>query len=49
MGLLLGAVGCVSVTKRVGRRRAARLALLGDAIDVETARAWGLIDEIAAP
>lgn len=49
MGLIPGAGGCVSITKRIGRRRTARLALLGDAIDAETALAWGLIDEIGAP
>lgn len=47
MGLIPGAGGCVSITKRIGRRRTARLALLGDAVDAEAALAWGLIDEIA--
>jgi enoyl-CoA hydratase/carnithine racemase len=46
MGLIPGAGGTVSVTKRVGRQRAARLALFGDAIDAETALGWGLIDEV---
>jgi hypothetical protein len=46
MGLVPGAGGTVSITARVGRHRAAWLALTGERIDVETAHAWGLVDEI---
>lgn len=44
MGLVPGAGGTVSVTKRVGRHRTAWLALTGARIDVPTALAWGLVD-----
>jgi len=45
MGLIPGAGGTVSVTKRIGRHRAAWLALTGTRIDVDTALSWGLVDE----
>jgi hypothetical protein len=45
MGLIPGAGGTVSVTKRIGRHRTAWLALTGARIDVDTALAWGLVDE----
>ncbi|MCU1379074.1 MAG: putative enoyl-CoA hydratase/isomerase [Acidimicrobiales bacterium] len=45
MGLVPGAGGTVSVTKRIGRHRTAWLALTGARIDVTTALAWGLVDE----
>ena len=47
LGLVPGAGGTVSVTKRIGRWRTAWLALSGATIDAPTARAWGLIDDIA--
>lgn len=47
LGLIPGAGGTVSVTRRIGRWRAAWMALTGDAVDVETAVAWGLVDERA--
>lgn len=47
MGLIPGAGGTVSVTRRIGRQQAARFALLGEAIDAEHALALGLVDEIA--
>lgn len=47
LGLLPGAGGTVSLTRRVGRRRTALLALRGHRIDAPTALDWGLIDEIA--
>jgi hypothetical protein len=47
LGLIPGAGGTVSVTRRIGRHRAARLALSGRPIDVETAVSWGLVDELA--
>jgi len=46
MGLVPGAGGTVSVTRRIGRHRAALMILSGCAIDARTALAWGLIDEI---
>jgi enoyl-CoA hydratase/carnithine racemase len=48
MGLLPGAGGTVSITRRVGRHRFAYLALSGSRIDAGTARRWGLVDEIDA-
>jgi enoyl-CoA hydratase/carnithine racemase len=46
MGLVPGAGGTVSLPRRISRQRTAWLALSGEAIDVSTALAWGLIDEI---
>jgi hypothetical protein len=46
MGLVPGAGGTVSVTRRVGRARAAWLMLSGATLDAPTAREWGLVDEI---
>jgi hypothetical protein len=47
-GLVPGAGGTVSVTRRVGRWRAAYLALSGARLDTRTAHAWGLVDEITS-
>lgn len=47
MGLIPGAGGTVSITRRIGRQATARLALLGDAIDATEALALGLVDELA--
>ena len=47
LGLVPGAGGTVSVTKRIGRWRTAWLALSGATIDAPTARAWGLVDDLA--
>jgi len=47
LGLIPGAGGTVSVTRRVGRQRAAALALSGREIDARTALSWGLVDRIA--
>jgi hypothetical protein len=44
MGLIPGAGGTVSITRRIGRHRAAYLALSGERIDVATALEWGLVD-----
>lgn len=44
LGLIPGAGGTVSVTRRVGRWRTAYLVLSGRAIDARTAREWGLVD-----
>lgn len=46
LGLIPGAGGTVSLPRRIGRHRTARLALTGEHIDVSTAHAWGLVDEI---
>lgn len=45
MGLVPGAGGTVSITKRIGRWRTAYLALSGQPVDVDTALRWGLVDE----
>lgn len=45
-GLVPGAGGTVSVTRRCGRHRTAWLALTGATIDAETALRWRLIDRI---
>jgi len=46
LGLVPGAGGTVSVARRIGRHRAAFLALSGRPIDAETALSWGLVDEV---
>lgn len=46
MGLTPGSGGTVSISRRIGRHRTLLLALTGRALDVETARSWGLVDEI---
>jgi enoyl-CoA hydratase/carnithine racemase len=45
LGLIPGAGGTVSVTRRIGRWRTAYLVLSGRTIDPDTALAWGLADE----
>jgi hypothetical protein len=44
LGLIPGAGGTVSLTRRIGRHRVALLALSGTTIDAATAQAWGLVD-----
>ena len=44
LGLIPGAGGTVSVTRRIGRWRTAYLVLSGHTIDKQTALAWGLVD-----
>lgn len=46
MGLIPGAGGCVSIPRRIGRQRAAYMALSAERIDAPTALAWGLVDAI---
>jgi enoyl-CoA hydratase/carnithine racemase len=46
MGLVPGAGGTVSVTKRIGRWRTAYLVLSGDVIGPEEALSWGLVDAV---
>ncbi|TVX91379.1 enoyl-CoA hydratase/isomerase family protein [Mycolicibacterium porcinum] len=47
LGLIPGAGGTVSITRRIGRWRTAYLVLSGRTIDAATALAWGLVDEVA--
>jgi enoyl-CoA hydratase/carnithine racemase len=47
LGLVPGAGGTVSITKRIGRQKTAWLALSAKRINASTALEWGLIDEIA--
>jgi len=47
-GLIPGAGGCVSLSRRIGRQRTAWLALTGKKINARTALAWGLIDDMVA-
>jgi enoyl-CoA hydratase/carnithine racemase len=46
LGLLPGAGGTVSVTRRIGRWRTAYLVLSGQTIDADLALAWGLVDAV---
>ncbi|MCW2527110.1 MAG: paaG [Pseudonocardiales bacterium] len=46
MGLIPGAGGTVSITRRIGRQRTAWLALTGQKIDARQALEWGLIDRV---
>jgi enoyl-CoA hydratase/carnithine racemase len=46
LGLLPGAGGTVSVTRRIGRWRTAYLVLSGRTVGVPTALEWGLVDEV---
>jgi enoyl-CoA hydratase/carnithine racemase len=47
LGLIPGAGGTVSVTRRIGRWRTAYLVLSGRTISAATAQAWGLVDVVA--
>lgn len=47
MGILPGAGGCVSLTRRIGRQRTALLILSGKRITTRQALGWGLVDAIA--
>jgi enoyl-CoA hydratase/carnithine racemase len=46
LGLIPGAGGTVSLTRRIGRQRTAWLGLTGQHIDPATAHAWGLVDSL---
>jgi enoyl-CoA hydratase/carnithine racemase len=46
LGLIPGAGGTVSVTRRIGRWRTAYLVLSGQTIDPAIARVWGLVDAV---
>ena len=47
MGLIPGAGGTASIPRRIGRQRACFMAISGADVDLSTALAWGLVDEIA--
>lgn len=46
MGILPGAGGCVSLTRRIGRQRTALLILSGKRLSARQALGWGLVDTI---
>lgn len=46
MGILPGAGGCVSLTRRIGRQRTALLILSGKRLSASQALGWGLVDAI---
>jgi enoyl-CoA hydratase/carnithine racemase len=46
LGLIPGAGGTVSITRRIGRWRTGHLVLSGRSIDAATALQWGLVDAI---
>ena len=47
LGLIPGAGGTVSITRRIGRWRTAYLVLSGATVDPVTALDWGLVDALA--
>lgn len=46
LGLIPGAGGTVSITRRIGRWRTAYLVLTGCTVDAAAALTWGLVDEV---
>jgi enoyl-CoA hydratase/carnithine racemase len=46
LGLVPGAGGTVSITRRCGAARLLELLVTGEPIDAATARDWGLVDEV---
>jgi enoyl-CoA hydratase/carnithine racemase len=46
MGIIPGAGGCVSLTRRIGRQRTALLVLSGMRLSARAALAWGLVDAL---
>lgn len=46
MGLIPGAGGTATIPRRIGRHRAAFMAISGADIDLPTALAWGLVDAV---
>ena len=46
MGVLPGAGGCVSVSRRIGRQRTALMILSGRRISADVALRWGLVDAL---
>lgn len=49
LGLVPGAGGTVSMTRRIGRSRLLAMLLHDGTIPAATARHWGLVDEVVAP
>ena len=47
LGLIPGAGGTVSLTRRIGRQRTALMALSCRPLDAMTAREWGIVDALA--
>jgi enoyl-CoA hydratase/carnithine racemase len=47
LGLIPGAGGTVSITRRIGRWRTAYLVMSGRTVTAATALEWGLIDAVA--
>jgi enoyl-CoA hydratase/carnithine racemase len=48
MGLVPGAGGTVSLTKKIGRHKTAYLAISNSKLSAQAALSWGLIDEVVA-
>lgn len=48
LGLIPGAGGTVSISRRIGRQKTAWLVLSGRRINAQKAMEWGLVDEIAS-
>ena len=48
LGLIPGAGGCVSISRRIGRQRTAWLGLSCKKINAATALEWGLVDELVS-
>jgi enoyl-CoA hydratase/carnithine racemase len=48
-GLIPGAGGCVSLSRRIGRQRTTWMALSGARVGARTALDWGLVDAIEEP
>ncbi|MBW8754901.1 MAG: enoyl-CoA hydratase/isomerase family protein [Sphingomonadales bacterium] len=46
MGILPGAGGCVSLSRRIGRQRTTLMILSGKRISARQALSWGLVDEL---
>ena len=46
LGLVPGAGGTVSLTRRIGRLHTAALAFSAEPIDATTAMEWGLVDRV---
>jgi hypothetical protein len=49
MGLIPGAGGTATISRRIGRHRACYMAIAGADIDAATALVWGLVDAIEPP
>ncbi len=46
MGLIPGAGGTATISRRIGRHRACFMAISGDTVDLAKAMAWGLVDAV---